>query len=471
MDDDDGSVASSFRPALRRTAAGVSQQQQQSSGRVLQWRRRVRRRIPLTVRALGVVLLALLLWVALLCVLLSGAVVPRRTDGPPVTRAREVSPWTRAQLAAYDPAGPVDAVVLWVNGTDPAHIAAFERAMGRRPDGALARRYRDYGTLRFCVRSIEAFAPWVRRIVLVTNGQVPAWWDPHNPRGRIVTHAEIFRSALYKQKLRQQQSENGSGNSTDGSEREKGKEEGEEDMWLRDALPTFNSNAIEAHLGDIPGLAPHVLYMNDDFLLARAVPRAFFVDARSGRLRLHVSDLVAPEAAAMRTNLWHRSVAHANYLVNAHYHAGAARPHHYAGHYCYFFARAVLERVAALWPAELDATSRRRVRTANDTALPFLHLNVALEEGLGDLVRGANRGGYAVWTAAHARNVHTAQHLFAARPRLRAPYCLCLQDGLDASPFAAREIDYLRRTLCAFLPKRSSFERTDQPDPCADVPV
>ena len=417
-------------------------------------------------RVLGVAVLALLLWAALLCVLLSGAggVVPRRADGPPATRARAVSAWARAQLAAHDPAGAVDAVVLWVNGSDPAHAAAYARAMGRAPGAAAARRFRDYGTLRFCVRSLEAFAPWVRRVVLVTDGQVPAWWDPHNPRGRIVTHKEIFRSALYRQQHQQNQQQNqsgsGSGSGTNG-----------EGMWLGDALPTFNSNAIEAHLGDIPGLAPHVLYLNDDFLLGRPVPRSFFVDARSGRLRLHASAFVAPETAAMRTNLWHRSVAHTNDLVNARYRGGARVPHHYAGHHCYFLARAVLERIAAQWPAELDATSRRRVRSANDTSLPFLHLNVALEEGLGDLVLGANPGGYGVWTPVHHRNVHTAQRLFPARPRARGPACLCLQDGLDDSPLAAREIDYLRRTLCAFLPHRSSFERSDQPDPCADVPV
>ena len=35
-----------------------------------------------------------------------------------------------------------------------------------------ANRYRDNDELRYSFRSIEKYAPWVRRIFLVTNGQV-----------------------------------------------------------------------------------------------------------------------------------------------------------------------------------------------------------------------------------------------------------------------------------------------------------
>jgi hypothetical protein len=35
--------------------------------------------------------------------------------------------------------------------------------------------FKDNEELRYSLRSIEAFAPWVRQIFLVTNGQVPSW--------------------------------------------------------------------------------------------------------------------------------------------------------------------------------------------------------------------------------------------------------------------------------------------------------
>lgn len=36
--------------------------------------------------------------------------------------------------------------------------------------------------LRFSLRSIEMYAPWVRNIYIVTNGQIPYWLDLSHPR-------------------------------------------------------------------------------------------------------------------------------------------------------------------------------------------------------------------------------------------------------------------------------------------------
>ena len=41
------------------------------------------------------------------------------------------------------------------------------------------------------MRSIEKFAPWVRRVWLVTNGQVPNWLNLKHPRLTVVTHEEV----------------------------------------------------------------------------------------------------------------------------------------------------------------------------------------------------------------------------------------------------------------------------------------
>ena len=51
-----------------------------------------------------------------------------------------------------------------------------------------------HANLRYSIRSVEKFAPWVRQIFVVTNGQIPYWMDMDNPKIRIVTHEEIFVS-------------------------------------------------------------------------------------------------------------------------------------------------------------------------------------------------------------------------------------------------------------------------------------
>ena len=70
--------------------------------------------------------------------------------------------------------------------------------------------------LIYAIRSIVTFAPWIRHIFIVTNGQIPIWLNTEDHRISIVTHEDIFPS--------------------------------------KDDLPTFNSMAIEVHLHRIPGL-------------------------------------------------------------------------------------------------------------------------------------------------------------------------------------------------------------------------
>ena len=109
--------------------------------------------------------------------------------------------------------------------------------------------YRDYGTLRFSLRSIEKFAPWVRMIHIVTNGQVPSWFVKENGgKAVIVTHRQIFENVS--------------------------------------DLPTFNSNSIEVNLRNIPGLADCFIYLNDDFFLGRETPKDHFADPTNGKLKL-----------------------------------------------------------------------------------------------------------------------------------------------------------------------------------------
>ena len=50
----------------------------------------------------------------------------------------------------------------------------------------------DNGELRYSLRSVETFAPWVRNIYIVTNGQVPAWLNVNHPRIKIIKHEDIF---------------------------------------------------------------------------------------------------------------------------------------------------------------------------------------------------------------------------------------------------------------------------------------
>ncbi len=138
---------------------------------------------------------------------------------------------------------PIDAVITWVDGSDPI-LSAKRNSYLTDPKAASddniagSTRYIERGEIHWCVRSINKFMPWIRRIFIVTDGQ--------NPKVKsqipveIIDHKVIFRG--YEQ-----------------------------------YLPTFNSLSIEALLWRIPGLSEHFIYLNDDFLICRPVsPNLFF---------------------------------------------------------------------------------------------------------------------------------------------------------------------------------------------------
>jgi hypothetical protein len=152
-----------------------------------------------------------------------------------------------------DAIADIDAVVTWVDGADPAHqlkLSAYLAQIGSARGGsAHATRFNDAGELDYCLASLLRFAPWLRRIHVVTDMQVPRQLPrlagtPYADRVRLVDHREIFSG-------------------------------------FEEFLPTFNSESISSVLWRIPGLAEQFLYINDDMMLLRPVrPSDFFRDGK-----------------------------------------------------------------------------------------------------------------------------------------------------------------------------------------------
>ena len=109
--------------------------------------------------------------------------------------------------------------------------------------------------LKYSLRSLEKYAPWINKVYIVTNGQIPKWLNLDNPRVKIVTHDQIMPKY---------------------------------------ALPTFNSMAIEANLAHIPDLSEKFLYSNDDtFFGNNATPSFFF--SKDGKTKW--IDIYIPETS------------------------------------------------------------------------------------------------------------------------------------------------------------------------------
>ncbi len=140
--------------------------------------------------------------------------------------------------------GTVDAVIAWVDGSDPAHAAKRAAALARlglsvdtNLNFAAPTRFSDLGEIYWCIASILKYAPFIRRIHIVADDQRPAALDAFCREGicgperiDVVDHRSLFRGH-------------------------------------EDCLPTFNCRTIESLSWRIDGVAEHVLYFNDDFFL------------------------------------------------------------------------------------------------------------------------------------------------------------------------------------------------------------
>ncbi|MCM0031772.1 Stealth CR1 domain-containing protein [Sandarakinorhabdus limnophila] len=130
----------------------------------------------------------------------------------------------------------IDAVITWVDGDDPAHIAkrlAHQPHAPRHANAVNPHRWACNDELGYCLRSIANHAPWIGRIWIITDAQTPDLSRlPADlvARVRIVDHLTLFAGHQH-------------------------------------ALPTFNSLAIETLLWRIPGLAERFVYFNDDVFL------------------------------------------------------------------------------------------------------------------------------------------------------------------------------------------------------------
>ena len=132
----------------------------------------------------------------------------------------------------------MDAVITYVDGLDPLWQEDYRTSMG---GPVMAKRFRDWGTLRFLLRGIETHLPFVRNVYLVVSreSQVPEW---ASEKLKIVYHRDIIPERF---------------------------------------LPVFNSTAIEMFLHRIPGLDERFLYFNDDMFPVRdCMEESFFQDGK-----------------------------------------------------------------------------------------------------------------------------------------------------------------------------------------------
>ncbi|MDO9457065.1 stealth conserved region 3 domain-containing protein [Nocardioides sp.] len=343
--------------------------------------------------------------------------VPRGATTVPV-RVHDVEVPTLAAMAAptvYDVRFPVDVVYTWVDGSDEAwearRIARLAEVTGdpttqtRAASGRA--RYVDRGELRYSLRSLHLFAPWVRTIHVVTDGQVPAWLDVDHPRIHLVDHRDLLPA---------------------------------------DALPTFNSHAIESVVHRIDGLAEHFVYFNDDFFVgAPTWPEAFFSPAGSPAVFPSSTVVglpgqgVLPWALAADNNRRLLSEAFGATTVNTLVHAP------------YAHRVSTLREVAERYASAVDATTRAPFRSATDVSVLS---SLAQHHGL---LTGAAHVGETDYAFVDITETVVRRRLIDLLRRERGGFCL--GDSHDFGRDPAQVEVLVAEFLEAYFPIAAPWER------------
>lgn len=122
--------------------------------------------------------------------------------------------------------------------------------------------------LKYSLRSVIRYAPWIRRIYIVMNPpkKIPSWFNSrYTEIITLLDHNDIFPSDQY--------------------------------------LPTTNSNSIETVLHNIPNLSEHFLYFNDDIFLGRYINYTEFF-TKNGKAILP-SDILHKSSMLYGRNILH----------------------------------------------------------------------------------------------------------------------------------------------------------------------
>uniref|UniRef100_A0A7S2RLR4 Uncharacterized protein n=1 Tax=Mucochytrium quahogii TaxID=96639 RepID=A0A7S2RLR4_9STRA len=240
----------------------------------------------------------------------------------------------------------VDLVYTWVNGSDPGHKHALGNILtqvGLSRDN-LEKRFRDFGeasTLKYSLRSQQKYAQWLRHVWVVTadkKTQVPSFLDLHVDTISVVDHATIFPD------------------------------------WAKDALPTFDSCAIEMNLHRIPGLSECYLYLNDDVLFNKQLEFNMLWPESETVPYAWTNYIIAPYSSRGQ-DAWGTKLSNVAKSIRRETRM-KRKDILLVGHHGHFFVKPVVKYLLEeVFAPEMRETALSRYRGPNSFWIPFVYSN------------------------------------------------------------------------------------------------
>ena len=322
---------------------------------------------------------------------------------------------------------PVDAVFMWVDASDPVWLARKndlqQKLFGQinTVEANQLARFRDNGELRYALRSLARFAPWIRKVHLVTDNQKPAWLNTE--RVNLVSHEDIFPAEIN--------------------------------------LPVFNTRPIQFCIHRVPDLAEHFLLFEDDFMLGRPVAvKDFF--AAEGRPHVWIAKRSTKRIASLLLKKKH-DTTHDETVANSHRLIRKEFGSSYPGtvrHFPKAITRSTAEELWKLFPDVIEKTLKSPFRSFDDGIMNTLYPlyliaankgNIRKINGISQVADILTRGILHIGGSLGDDNLDYKMRLI----RFLKPRTFCLNDAPKATEESKQK---LLNFLNSLFPEPSFFE-------------
>lgn len=216
----------------------------------------------------------------------------------------------------------IDLVYSWVDSSDiewQKKKQNYEQNYDLSTGANDKSRFVDNDELKYSLRSVEKYMPWINHIYIITDNQKPEWLNLDNPKISVVDHKEIIPKQV---------------------------------------LPIFNSQSIEHCMVNIPNLSEKFLYANDDmFVCSQVTPDFFFVNGDK------------PIYRASRNITQPNKNIHTDSLINAErliYKKYRKKYKNYSHHNIDPYKKSEIKACYEEFKDEIDKTISHRFRTSED---------------------------------------------------------------------------------------------------------
>lgn len=246
----------------------------------------------------------------------------------------KISIFAAARLIDFDNITfPIDLVYTWVDSSDQQWLDKKQEYSPKNTlhdESTSAARYLNRDELKYSLRSVWMYAPWIRNIYIVTDDQVPSWLnDTYDSSIKVIPHSKVFHD--------------------------------------KSALPTFNSHAIESQLHHIEGLAEHFIYLNDDMLFGRPVVPSQFFFSNGAAKHFRSKSRVPAFAKSDADTPVDQATKNSREILMTKFSKAQSQVFEHAP---YALNKSIFEEIESEFPEEYRLTYTARFRSPNDLNIP-----------------------------------------------------------------------------------------------------